>query len=185
MPSLPHLLALPLAAAAACPAPAANAMLQTLVCATAQNTLSWSKVNWDANTGGSFQLAGTSLCMQAGPAPSAGSFLALQLAPCTGAPNQLWASTNPSGVASTWISHLDGTCIDANSGSQAPNEQLETYCACAAWRGSCCRPPPPPHTPAVSPHPAACSGNDNQLYTYNATSGTLSDSSWGYCMGTC
>ena len=129
------MLALPIAAAAAaCPAPAANAMLQTLVCATAQNTLSWSQKNWDANTGGSFQLAGTSLCMQAGPLPSAGSFLALQLAPCTGAPNQLWASTNPSGVASTWISHLDGTCIDANSGSQAPNEQLETYCACAAQR---------------------------------------------------
>ena len=72
--------------------------------------------------------------MQAGPGSAAGSFLAIQLAPCSGAAAQLFAPAVPSGIASTWLSHLDGNCLDANSGSQNPNERLETYRACP-WRG--------------------------------------------------
>ena len=143
-----------IAASAGCSAPAANDMLQTLVCAAAQNTLKWSKVGWDANMGGSLQLSGTSLCMQAGPASAAGSFLALQLANCTGAVEQRFASITPSGIASQWVTHVDGNCLDANSGNEQPNEQMETYCACArqpqSWRHQVARstphysPPPPP-----------------------------------------
>ena len=114
----------------ACPPPQVITLLQTLVCSSAQNSLKWSQYQWDPNTGGSFQLSGTTLCMQAGPSPSAGSYLALQLAPCTGGKNQQFASIQSNGVDSKWITHLDGNCLDANSGSQNPNEQMETY---RAW----------------------------------------------------
>ena len=66
------------AAAAPCAPPTAGSLLQTLVCSTAANPLAWTQVHWDPNTGGSLQLSGTALCMQAGPTVAAG--WALQLA---------------------------------------------------------------------------------------------------------
>lgn len=143
-------------AARACAAPAAGVNIQSLDCGTAGAAILWNYTQTDPNLGGSYNIAGTSLCAQAGPAVIASDGApAIILAACDAASRAQRFNGMPDG---TVVNGLTGECLDAVSGAKGPNQQLELY---------------------------GCSGNDNQLYEYSPATGRITMTNWGYCVGVC
>jgi hypothetical protein len=142
---------------AACAAPVAGSSVQSLVCTTAGAAITWrwNATNVYAGLGTFTNVGNPSQCMAVSGTIAADGAPGVALQPC-----------NPADAAQQWsflldgrlISGLNAQCLDLEGGNQAPNQLAELW---------------------------GCSGNANQLFTFNTTTGTLTDSQWGYCLGVC
>lgn len=156
------LVLLALASADTCVAPYSGQNVSSFQCSQAGATLSLSRSpRWDANFGGQIVVTGTSFCLNVSSVALSDGEPAITLAPCDPGspitPFQLFAPLS-SGANSSYASHVDGSCLDLVSGSEAPGEQLELYgCSgnpnqCVLWRSGrplSCVPHPHPFVPRL------------------------------------
>lgn len=163
--TLLSLLPVALASGAACAAPFNGQLVFSKDCSVVPNSrmgFSWLKSpTWDANMGGQLLLNGTSLCMTVSNTTTpTGSGPAITVETCDSSRKaQVFSPASGGGNSpGVWYNHVDGNCLDLVSGSEGPNEQLETY---------------------------GCSGNPNQVYVLSATTGLLTVDAWGFCIGAC
>lgn len=141
----------------ACAAPVAGSSIQSLVCSTAGASITWrwNATNIYAGLGTFTNLANPTQCMAVAGTIAADGAPAVVLQPC-----------NAKDAAQQWSFMLDGTlisgltaqCLDLEGGNEAPNQLAELW---------------------------SCSGNANQVFTFNASTGTLTDSQWDFCLGIC
>jgi hypothetical protein len=143
MQSLAFAALVSLALADTCVPPYAGQPVMSLSCSTPGATLAVSKAaSWDANFGGQITVPGGFCFTVNSTAMSSDNEPAIVLQPCSTAsplsPFQLFAELSSSGN-STYASHVDGSCLDLVSGTQAPNEQLELY-GCSGNANQCVAP---------------------------------------------
>ncbi len=101
--------------------------------------------------------SGTNLCATVNGTVQSDGMPAIALQPCEFV-NAPYLQMFVPMLDGTMISATNGLCLDAVSGTQAPNEQIELY---------------------------SCSAQPNQLYNFDSASGHLLMSTWGYCVGVC
>ena len=144
--------------AASCSTPSAGAQVITLDCGTAGGFVSLSFTETvPSRRAGFFALQNTPYCLGVNGTIASDGMPAIQLQPCTfpGDPWQTFASLGDG--SGGWVSSVNGDCLDAVSGTQAPLEAMELF---------------------------GCNGQQNQNYTLSAASGHFTNG-WGYCVGYC
>ena len=120
-----------LASADTCVPPYAGQNVSSFQCSQAGATLGLARSpRWDANFGGQIVVTGTPFCLNVSSVALSDGEPAITLATCDPSspitPFQLFAPLD-SGANSSYASHVDGSCLDLVSGSEAPGEQLELY----------------------------------------------------------
>ena len=135
------------ASAQTCVKPYSGQLVYSLTCSQPGAGLNLSlSSDWDPNVGGRIEMPGTPFCLNVSSQQLSDGEPPITLATCD--PNSAFQKftnlqplqPNPAAF-SAYASHVDGSCLDLVSGTQAPNESLELYgCNGDAPSNQCVRP---------------------------------------------